>query len=259
MVAYQTILYEIKNHVLTITINRPKSYNALSTETKLELMDAFEAAKANQHVKAIVITGAGKKAFCAGQDLSESQDVNEATAKEWVEEFDQLYRVIRSVKKPIIASINGFSVGSGLQLALLADIRISNESAKFGMTEIDVGLACIIGTTMFFEVMGKSRTIDLILTGRLLTAQEAEKYGLVTRVVADEVLEEETKKLATELANKPPVAVASNKEWFKRLSDDWFDQCMAYAVEAHTDGYRTGEPQQKMREFFEKKKGKQDG
>lgn len=250
---YNTILYNVEDNVLTITINRPKSYNSLSTETKLELIDAFKSGNDDEDVRTIVVTGAGDKAFCAGQDLNESKKVNEDSAQEWVDEFDKLYRVIRSIKKPIIASINGFSVGSGLQLALLADIRISNYSARFGMTEVDVGLACIIGTTMFWEVMGKSRTIDMILSGRLLTAEEAERYGLITRLVADDQLQEETKKLAFQLASKPPVAIASNKEWFKRLSDETFESCMVYAVEAHKKGYAAGEPQKKMEEFFKKR------
>ncbi|MGM8366505.1 enoyl-CoA hydratase/isomerase family protein [Virgibacillus sp. W0181] len=253
---YNNILYKVDENVLTITINRPKSYNALSAQTKIELMDAFKKGNEDDDVKSIVITGSGDKAFCAGQDLNESKDINESSAQEWVNGFDELYRVIKSVKKPIIASVNGFSVGSGLQLALLADIRISNQSAKYGMTEVDVGLACVIGTTMFWEVMGKSRTVDMILSGRLITAEEAEKYGLITRLVSNDQLKEETRKLALELANKPPVAVASNKEWFKRMSDETFDPCMVYAVEAHTKGYAAGEPQQKMKEFFEQRKAK---
>ncbi|WP_257350706.1 enoyl-CoA hydratase/isomerase family protein [Pseudalkalibacillus decolorationis] len=251
---YNTLLYQVKDGVLTVTINRPKTYNALSTETKLELADAFKAADNDQNVRAIVITGAGNKAFCSGQDLNESQNVDEDTARKWVDEFDQLYRVIRSIKKPIIASVNGFSTGSGLQLALLADIRISSDEAKYGMTEIDVGLACIIGTTMFWEIMGKSRTTDMILTGKLISAEVAEKYGLVTRVVPSMNLKEETDKLATELAQKPPIALASNKEWFKSLSDENFNSCMIFATEAHTRGYGAGEPQRMMEAFFEKRK-----
>ncbi|MBD1381511.1 enoyl-CoA hydratase/isomerase family protein [Metabacillus arenae] len=250
---YNNLFYEVKDSISTITINRPKTYNSLSTETKLELTDAFEAANHDENVKAIIITGSGKKAFCSGQDLSESKEVNQETADAWVDEFDKLYRVIRSIEKPIIASINGFATGSGLQLALLADIRIAAQSAKFGMTEINVGLPCIIGSTMFWEVMGKSKTIDLILTGRLLQAEEAKEYELVTRVVADDALKEATGQLAAELAAKPPVGVALNKRWFKRMSDSDFNSCMQYASEAHTLAYESGEPQQAMTLFFEKR------
>src|SRR5690625_1559748 len=154
---YKNIVTNLEEKVLTITINRPDSYNSLSTETKLELADAFKNAGENPAVSSIIITGAGDKSFCSGQDLAESKELNESVASDWIEEFDHLYRVIRKIGKPIIAAINGFSVGSGLQLALLADIRISNESAKFGMTEVNVGLPCVIGATMFWEVMGKSK------------------------------------------------------------------------------------------------------
>lgn len=256
MMNYQEILTRLEEGVLTITINRPHTYNALSTSTKVELADAFRQANENPEVRAIVITGAGDKSFCSGQDLSESQTVNEETAKIWIDEFDHLYRTIRSVDKPIIASINGFATGSGLQLALLCDIRISNETAKYGMTEVNVGLACIIGSTMFNEVMGKSKMTDLILTGRLLNAEEAKEYSLVTRVVPNDQLACETKKLATELAGKPPVAVRSNKQWIKMLSDENFDRCMAHSVIAHQVGYASGEPQRAMEAFFEKRKVK---
>ena len=250
---YKNIITNLEKKVLTITINRPASYNSLSTETKLELADAFKGAGENPAVSSIIITGAGDKSFCSGQDLAESKELNESVASDWVEEFDHLYRVIRKIGKPIIAAINGFSVGSGLQLALLADIRISNESAKFGMTEVNVGLPCVIGATMFWEVMGKSKTIDLILTGRLLDAKEAKEYSLVTRIVKDEDLRSEAFNLAKDLANKPPTAIAVNKRRFNQLSEVEFNNCMNYAVDAHTIGYASGEPQEMMKQFFETK------
>jgi enoyl-CoA hydratase/carnithine racemase len=107
---------------------------------------------------------------------------------------------------------------------------------------------------MFWEVMGKTRTIDLILTGRLIDAHEAERYGLITRIVEDGELAEATWQLAKELASKPPVAVAVNKRRFNQLSEEEFNNCMNYAVDAHTIGYASGEPQKAMKEFFEKRK-----
>ncbi|MEI3613271.1 enoyl-CoA hydratase/isomerase family protein [Pseudogracilibacillus sp. SO30301A] len=249
----QNIITSLEENVLTITINRSDSYNSLSTQTKIDLADAFMKADTNPDVKAIIITGAGDKSFCSGQDLAESKDLDEGAAENWIDEFDHLYRVIRKVKKPIIAAINGFSVGSGLQLALLADIRISNKSAKYGMTEVNVGLPCVIGATMFWETMGRSKTIDLILTGRLISAEEAKEYNLITRIVNDDELHEKAFELAKELASKPPTAIAINKRRFNQLSEIEFNNCMNYAVEAHTIGYGSGEPQQAMKEFFEKR------
>lgn len=250
----QNLITELEENVLTITINRPETYNALSTETKIDLANAFMEADSNENVKAIIITGAGDKSFCSGQDLEESKGLDKETAEQWINEFDHLYRVIRKIKKPIVAAINGFSVGSGLQLALLADIRIANTKAKFGMTEINVGLPCVIGATMFWEVMGKSKTIDLILTGRLINAEEAKNYGLITRIVNDEELRTKSFELAKELASKPPTAIAVNKRRFNQLSEIEFNNCMNYAVEAHTIGYGSGEPQKSMSEFFAKRK-----
>ena len=250
----ENIKTELNENVLTITINRPDSYNSLSTATKYELADAFLRADKDPHVKAIILTGAGEKAFCSGQDLSESKDLDEEAAEGWIEEFDHLYRVVRKVKKPIVAAINGYAVGSGLQLALLTDIRISNRTAKYGMTEVNVGLPCVIGATMFWEVMGKSKTVDLILTGRLISAEEAKEYGLITRIVNDDELQEKAFELAKELASKPPTAIMLNKRRFNQLSEQEFNNCMNYAVEAHTIGYASGEPQEAMKKFFEKRK-----
>lgn len=250
---FEQLTTNLQDHVLTITLNRPKVLNALSAKLKQELSEAFKQANVDPDVKAIVITGAGDRAFCSGQDLNESQNVDEETAKAWVDEFDGLYRIIKSVEKPIIASINGAAAGSGLQLALLADIRIASENARFGMTEINVGLPCIIGSTMFLEVMGKNKMTDLILTGRLLSAKEAKEYDLVTRLAADqEDLKQKTRELALELANKPPVAAKINKQWFNKLSQENFDACMAFAKEAHTMSYGANEPQEMMEKFLAK-------
>jgi len=251
-VNYKDIKLKEQEGVLIITIDRPETYNALSTNTKLELADAFYNAEKNSDVRSIILTGAGEKSFSSGQDLSESKGLDESVAEDWVEEFDSLYRVIRKVSKPIVAAINGFSVGSGLQLALLTDIRVASESAKFGMTEVNVGLPCIIGTTMFWEVMGKSKTIDLILTGRLIDAKEAKEYNLVTRVVSDNKLRDEAFTLAKNLASKPLTAISLNKRRFNQLSEEEFNNCMNYAVDAHIMGYASGEPQKAMTEFFEK-------
>src|SRR5699024_10709073 len=252
MMDYENIKLQEKESVLTITIDRPKTYNSLSTNTKLELEQAFYKAERDDSVRSIILTGAGEKSFSSGQDLSESKGLDESVAEDWVEEFDSLYRVIRKVSKPIVAAINGFSVGSGLQLALLTDIRVASESAKFGMTEVNVGLPCIIGTTMFWEVMGKSKTIDLILTGRLIDAKEAKEYNLVTRVVSDNKLRDEAFTLAKNLASKPLTAISLNKRRFNQLSEEEFNNCMNYAVDAHIMGYASGEPQKAMTEFFEK-------
>lgn len=252
--SYKHLLYEVEEGIATITIHRPSSYNALNAKTKWELRQAFQHADQDPKVRSIILTGAGQHSFCSGQDLNESQSLDESLAHAWVDEFDQLYQTIRAVKKPIIASINGYAVGSGLQLALLADIRISNEKAKYGMTEVNVGLPCIIGSTLFWETMGKSKTIDLILTGRLLTAYEAQQYDLITRIVANDQLETESKKLAKELAQKPPTAIQLNKEWFLDLSEESYQRCIQRAKEAHTRAYASGEPQQMMKAFFDKRK-----
>ena len=237
------------------TLNRPESYHALNKELKEELIDVFNSTQKNPNLSCLVITGSGDKAFCSGQDLNESVvlTTNE-DAEKWVRSFDDLYAAIRNFEKPYIASVNGASAGSGFQLPLLADIKICSDNARFAMTEIDVGYACIIETTLLWDIFGRSKTTELILRGSFINPAEALDYGLVSKVVPFAELQEETMMLAQELAEKAPVSLKNNKKWFRKLTEDQFKACIEFAIEAHIDGYQAGEPNEYQRRFLELRK-----
>jgi len=251
---YTDILYEVNNSIGKITINRPKAMNAWTKNTKVEFLSALRAADKDERVKVVIITGAGDKAFCAGQDLKESKDIKSDKAVEWINEFDNLYWTIRHFEKPIIAAVNGVAVGSGWQLALLCDFRIASENTRFAFTEIDVGFACIIGSTLLWNALGDSLTRELILTGRFVNAEEALKLQLVNKVVPQKDFEQVINNFAGELAKKAPVALKLNKKWFCRLTDQTFLNCISFAKEAHTIGYASGEPKKAQDKFFEERK-----
>ena len=254
---YTDILYEIKDNMGKITINRPKVLNAWTKNTKEEILDALREADKDERVKVVIITGVGDRAFCAGHDLKEGLEEPKETkadkAVEWITEFDHLYWVMRHFEKPIIAAVNGVAVGSGWQLALLCDFRIASENARFAFTEIDVGFACIIGSTLIYLTSGEALAKELVLTGRFMDAKEALKVNLVNKVVSQGELEKTVYKLAKELVQKPPVAMMLNKKWFTMLSDQRYLDCISFAKEAHKIGFASGEPKRWGDEFFEKR------
>lgn len=251
---YTDIIYEQKENIGIITINRPKQLNAWTKHTKIEFLDALKRFEKDKNVKAIVITGAGNRAFCAGQDLHESKELKEENAIDWINEFDSLYWVIRHLETPTIAAINGVAVGSGWQLALLCDFRIASENARFAMTEIDVGFPCLIGSTLLYLTLGEALTKELILTGKFLNAQEALNVNLVNKVVPQDQLEESVDQFAQNVAQKPSIAMMLNKKWFTRLSDQRYLECISFAKEAHQIGYASGEPKKAQEKFFEIRK-----
>ena len=253
---YKHLLYEEKGKVAKLTLNRPETYNALNTGLKEELTDAFNSVQKNPNLHCILLTGAGDKAFCSGQDLKESMVLGPQDAEKWVRSFDSLYAAIRNFEKPYVAAVNGVSTGSGFQLPLLADVRICSDNAKFAMTEIDVGYACIIGTTLMWDILGRGKTTEMILLGNFLYPDEALQRGLVTKVVPYAELAKESLALANMLADKAPISLKNNKKWFRHLTEENFTKCIQFAIGAHTEGYAAGEPNEYQRRFFEARKAK---
>lgn len=257
MSKYNELIYEVEGKKAIITLNRPQSLNALSLNLKKELTAALEQADADKNVRVVILTGAGK-AFCAGQELKETveTDGNEAAteAYDWVMKgFKSLYEAFRRQSKVTIAMINGAAAGSGLQIALLCDFRTLSSSARIGMTEIDVGYPLITGSGLLWNIVGPARTRELALTGRLVNADEANEWGLVSRVFAPEKLKEGTFEFADSLAEKAPAATASTKAYYRFLEGAHFHTSFDQAVIAHQIGYGSGEPQRYQKKFFEER------
>ncbi|MDP4221635.1 MAG: enoyl-CoA hydratase-related protein, partial [Bacteroidota bacterium] len=208
---------ELKNLILhregfvaTIQLNRPQALNALNLELMNELISTFESLDKDDSVRCIVLTG-NEKAFAAGADIKEMAN---ASAVEMLER-DQFSKwdKIRKVKKPIIAAVSGFALGGGCELMMHCDIVIASETAKIGQPEINIGvMPGAGGTQRLTRAVGKVLAMELVLTGRFLSAEEALKAGLINRVVPVEFYLEEAQKLAGEIANRPPVAVRLAKE-----------------------------------------------
>ncbi|SFD58236.1 2-(1,2-epoxy-1,2-dihydrophenyl)acetyl-CoA isomerase [Actinopolyspora alba] len=230
----EVLLTENIDGVRRITLNRPDSYNSLTVELKERLIEAFRAAAADDSVRAVVITGAGK-AFCAGQDLKEhiSQlDSGDSTPMHTVEEhYNPLIRAITTLPKPVIAAINGVAAGAGASIAYACDLRIAAENAKFVMSFADVGLSTDSGASWTLpRLIGYGRAMELLLLGEAVTAEAAERMGMVNRVVPRDEAVDNATELAGRMATGPTSAYARIKETMLAAAAEGLDE--ALAVEA---------------------------
>jgi enoyl-CoA hydratase/carnithine racemase len=211
--ALANVLYEKKNGIAYITLNRPKVLNALNTPTWTDLKTAFEGAKADPTVHGVILTGAGDKAFIAGADISELAHVGAYDAQESSRFGQGVLDLIENLGKPVIAAINGFALGGGCETAMACTIRIAAEHAKFGQPEVKLGLLPGGGGTQRLpRLVGKGRALQLILTGETISAQEAYRIGLVNEVVpaADLIARAET--ILKQISANAPIAVKFSLE-----------------------------------------------
>jgi enoyl-CoA hydratase len=181
--AYQTLLYDIRNRVGTVVVNRPEKLNALNALAKEELRDCVEMIRSDENVNAVIITGAGEKSFVAGTDIAELAELDAVTAKQFAERGQELLNLIEGLGKPVIAAVNGYALGGGCELALACHIRLASEKARFGQPEVQLGvIPGYGGTQRLARLIGKGRALEMILTGNQVNAEEAYRIGLVNRV-----------------------------------------------------------------------------
>ena len=207
---YEMLIVERDGPVLVITINRPKALNALNRAVLDELSTVVDEASADNGVRCVIITGAGERAFVAGADITELAALTPESARAFARRGQDVFERLERLGKPSIAAINGFALGGGCELAMACTLRLAASSAELGQPEIDLGLLPgFAGTQRLTRLVGKGRALDLLLSGRRIPAAEAERIGLVSRVVPAERLAEEARTLGQELARKSPAALRS--------------------------------------------------
>lgn len=210
--AYQTLRLEADGAVATLTIDRPEKRNALNAQVRRELLEALDALEADDDVRILVITGTGEKAFIAGADIGEFAERTPIEQRAAME-GRRVFEAIAAFPRPVIASINGYALGGGCELALACDLRIAARSARLGQPEVNLGiLPGGGGTQRLPRLVGMGRAMRLILTGELIGAEEAERIGLVDEVVEDAQLRPRTRDLARSIARHSPVALKLIKE-----------------------------------------------
>lgn len=254
------IIYEKREGIATITINRPQALNALNEEVIPEFLLRLEEAKKDKDIKILVITGAGEKAFCAGLDLKTAMNITVTKAVEMSRLGQELTLAIEELGKPVIAAINGYALGGGLELAMACDIRIASEKARIGQTEVNVGLIPGWGGTQRLpRLVGKGIAKELIFTGKMIDTTTAERIGLINMVVPPEKLKAAVEEFAKEVISKPPIALKLAKELINNSIETdqrtgLIHEAEAFGILSSTDDYREG-----VSAFIEKRKPEYKG
>ena len=208
---YKNIISQQEGYFQIITINRPKQLNALNKETIAELSDAFTNAGNDKNIRAIIVTGSGEKAFVAGADIKEFYKFSVEEGKRLSAEGHQkLFDLVENLTTPVIAAINGFALGGGLELAMSCHIRLASDNAKLGLPEVSLGvIPGYGGTQRLAQLVGKGKAFEMITTAQMISAQEAYQYQLVNYVTPQNELMEKAKDIAKKIARNSPTAIAS--------------------------------------------------
>ena len=236
--------------VLWLTLDRPERLNALDAGARHDLAHSLEHASTDPDIRVIVLTGRGERAFCAGQDVSESAAMEAGDAGRWMDSWHRFFDAVGNCSKPLIAAINGTAAGAGLQLALLADLRVAVPDARLLMAEVNVGLPAIVGSHLLDVHLGQSRMRELVLSGRSVTCREAADWGLIHHLTAPHDLTDKASRLADKIAEKPPVARELTLSFLRRLSRAALADAEAAAARYQTEAVATGEPQVAMQSFL---------
>jgi enoyl-CoA hydratase/carnithine racemase len=258
--SFDNLLIDREGAVAIVTINRPAVLNALNTPTTDELRRAVLELKQDAGIRVVIITGAGPKSFVAGADINELAALSPANGKEHAQRGQHVLDLIENMGKPVIAAVNGFALGGGCELAMACALRLAADTARFGQPEINLGIIPgYAGTQRLSRLVGKTVALDLLLTGRQITADEALRIGLVNKVVPAAELMSEVRALAAELASKPPVAVKFILEAVNRGLEQPFDK--AQFLEATLFGLvaSTADMREGTRAFLEKRKAQFKG
>ncbi|MBN2906210.1 MAG: enoyl-CoA hydratase [Rhodobacteraceae bacterium] len=250
--AYKTLIVEIEDHVALIRLNRPEALNALNSELMTELADAVTQANANDKVRCVVLTGS-EKAFAAGADIREMSEktfVDVFVGDLFTAEAEDFMRC----RKPIIAAVSGYALGGGCELAMMCDFIIAADTAKFGQPEINLGVvAGIGGTQRLTRIVGKSKAMDMHLTGRFMDAEEAERSGLVSRVVPAKKLMEEAMAVAQKIAEKSALTTMVVKECVNRSYETTLREGLLFERRMFHALFATEDQTEGMQAFVEKR------
>ncbi|MFL2568180.1 MAG: enoyl-CoA hydratase-related protein [Flavobacteriales bacterium] len=249
------ILFEIKNQVATLTLNRPEKYHSFIREMALDLQEKLDLCKNDNNIRAIVITGTGK-AFCAGQDLGEAIDPNGPELQKIVNEhYNPIIRQIRNIEKPIIAAVNGVAAGAGASIALCCDIIIAKEGAVFVQAFSKIGLVPDSGATFFLpRLIGFQKATALMMNADPITATEAERLGMIYKVVEESKFEDEIQSFSEKLAKMPTKGIGLTKKLLNQSMRNSLEKQLDEEEVAQTIAGKTNDYKEGVSAFLEKRK-----
>lgn len=258
--AEEVLLRETDGPVLTLIINRPDKLNALNQQVLAALAEAVEAAAGDEAVRVIVLRGAGDKAFVAGADIGEFREMSPTRAADFSRAGQRLFRRLETLGKPVIAVLDGFALGGGLELAMACTLRVASDKARLGQPEINLGLIPGFGGTQrLARLAGRSGAMELCLTGEPVDAERAHALGMVNRVVPREELDQAVSKLAGRLAGAAPQAVRAVIESIQHGSEMALDQALEYETSRFALCFGTGDMREGVAAFLEKRKPEFEG
>jgi enoyl-CoA hydratase len=251
----EVVLYEKRENIVLLTFNRPVALNALNTDVNLKLIELLDKADADPEIRVIVMTGSGNKAFVAGADIKEMMNMGAMEAREHAIKAKRVTDKIWNLNKPVIAAINGFCLGGGLEYALACDLRIASENAKVGLPEINLGiLPGGGGTQRLPRLIGLTKAKELCFTGDILDAGKALELGLVNAVYPQESLLEETMALAKKIASKSATSVTLIKAAMNKGTEMDLESAALFEIDCFGLCFSTEEQKQGMAAFVSKKK-----
>ncbi len=252
MTDYKTVLVEKRGAVTLVTLNRPQALNALNTSVLRELIDVFAAYDADESQRCLVLTGSGEKAFAAGADIKEMSGLS--YPQTYLDDFITAWDRVGSRRKPMIAAVAGFALGGGCELAMMCDIVIAADTAKFGQPEIKLGvMPGSGGTQRLTRIVGKAKAMEMCLTGRMMDAQEAERSGLVSRVIPAASLMDEAMKAAETIASMSLPIALMTKESINRAYETTLAEGIRFERRVFHAMFATADQKEGMAAFVEKR------
>jgi len=244
-----SVLVERAGEVAVVRLNRPQRLNAINEDIRRELPPALAALNADPALRAVVLAGAGERAFSAGQDLDEAARYGPDDVERWFTELHATYAAVRDMDKPTVAAITGAAAGAGYQIALYCDLRVAHPEAKIGQPEVKTGLASILGTSLMMWHLPFGMNAELSLLGDLISGERAAQLGLVNRLVPRSEVLEQAMQIARALGERPPNAVRLTKERMRELTQARFDDILVAARRYQRRAYESGEPQRLTKEL----------
>jgi len=252
---YQNLITKKEEGLGWIIVNRPDKLNALNAETIQELQEAFLSFQDDEEVKAVILTGSGEKAFVAGADIGELARLDDASGKEYVLKGQALTKTIENFKKPVIAAVNGYALGGGTEIALACHIRIASENVKMGQPEVKLGIIPGYGGTQrLARLVGKGKAMELILSGKIIDAQEAHQIGLVNKIVSSDELEPTCVALAMEIIANGPLALQYSIQAINKGLDRNLEEGLLLEAELFGKACATEDSKEGTKAFLEKRK-----
>ena len=249
------ILADITGGIGMITLNKPWKLNAWDTPMRAEITAVLKDWNRDPAVRAVIMTGAGERAFCAGQDLEETEKFQSGhEGANWFQSWQDFYNAIRGFDKPCLAALNGVAAGSAFQAVMLTDARIGHPAVRMGQPEIDAGIPSVTGPMLMLPRIGLARTMELTLTGRMMDADEARLVGLINYLVPHpEAVMPKAREVAELMASKPVMAFRLNKQRFRQVTQEAFEEAFRNGGAIQAEAYASGEPQETMRRFFKER------